>query len=442
MAKEMTQGQGKTESEKTKKKEVLKEKLISGKAFISGMILFIFTCLLSVGMEYFYSHSANERIRNTVMVSLGAGCVVYAMFQAKVEGTWDYDNEEHFGRFVGIYMGCMIFASILPLLPASAWPLLPAAVVLSLFSNGIVGLSSYATLVMYSVFLAEGTQGVFFLYFLCGMAAILLFRRLDEVFKVGVPYLLSLLLLLVVETAVIVLFINESLSWEMFIMPVMNLFLTGILLLCVLKYFSVSIIHKYRDRYLEINDPEFSLMAKMKEASKESYYLALHTAYFCERIATSLKVNSALAKAGGYYHRIGKLEWKEAETLSSEQGEKYPAKREEMLEGKSEKERIEIFCEEYEFPSQVRLLLQECAAKTYVSKESIIVMFSDAVVSAVLYLFEKEPQKEPDYEKIVDMIFKRKQENGVLDEGKITMQELKKMRQIFREEKLYYDFLH
>lgn len=414
------------EAPKEEKKEP-KEALIGGRLFAGGLFLFLFSCLLSMGMERFYKHPEAEALRNTVMVALGAGCVVYAMFQARVEKSYDFNNQEHPGRFVGIYLVCMVFASIMPLLPSSAWPFLPAAVALALFSNGIIGVTAYSVLVMYAVFLTEGTMDVFFLYFLSGFAAILLFRRLDEVFKVGVPFALSLLLLLVMETAAIVLFINESLSWEMFIMPFMNLFLTGILLLCVLKYFSFAIVHQYRERYLEVNDPEFSLLVDMKAEFRDSYFLAVHTAYFCERIATCLGLNSMLIKAGGYYHRIGRLKAKQAEA-SGESG----ADEMEMLEG---------ICEEYEFPPQVLALLKECAVRDYRSKESIIVMFSDAVISSLLYLFQKEPEKEPDYEAVVEMIFRKKQENGILDNGEITLREMKQMKQIFREEKLYYDFL-
>lgn len=68
-------------------------------------------------------------------------------------------------------------------------------------------------------------------------------------------------------------------------------------------------------------------------------------------------------------------------------------------------------------------------------------MFSDAIVSAVQFLLAKEPSAKPDYEQVVNVIFKKKQENGSLNESSITLHELMVMKQIFIQEKLYYDFL-
>lgn len=68
-------------------------------------------------------------------------------------------------------------------------------------------------------------------------------------------------------------------------------------------------------------------------------------------------------------------------------------------------------------------------------------MFADAVVSMVLYIFSREPDKQPDYSQIVEVIFKKKQENGSLLNSSITIHELNVMQEIFVKEKLYYDFL-
>lgn len=37
---------------------------------------------------------------------------------------------------------------------------------------------------------------------------------------------------------------------------------------------------------------------------------------------------------------------------------------------------------------------------------------SDAVVSAILLLLQKEPEKKPDYEQVIDRIFERIREKG------------------------------
>ena len=68
-------------------------------------------------------------------------------------------------------------------------------------------------------------------------------------------------------------------------------------------------------------------------------------------------------------------------------------------------------------------------------------MFSDAIISAVLFLFSKEPSGKPDYEQVVGLVFEKKQAIGALNDSRITLHELSVMKQIFIREKLYYDLL-
>ncbi len=398
-------------------------KQINWKNILIAIVLVLVPGALAFGVSVLYQRPLNEQIRNTVLVMIGALTLVYAWFHAKSEQDLDYNNALYMNRFAAFFLGGMVLACLLPLFPFPVWPIAALAVALSFFSNTFIGMFSYGVVVMFAVFLAEAPASVFFLYFLSGAAAILLFRHLDESYKVGIPAAISLLYLFVTETASIVLFINERLSWEMFVLPILNLLLTGLLLICVLKYFSFAIIHKYRNRYQEINDPEFGLMAEMKKDAREDYFLALHTAYFSERIASSIHADVALAKAGAYYHRIGKIY------------------REKYQDTSSEAEIIKRICEENEFPPNIQEVLLECAGRKYISKESTIVMFSDAIVSSVLFLLEKEPQKKPDYGQLVDVIFKKKQEKGLINNSSITIHELLVMKQIFVKEKLYYDFL-
>lgn len=56
-----------------------------------------------------------------------------------------------------------------------------------------------------------------------------------------------------------------------------------------------------------MNDPEYVLLTDLKQYSKKAYYHAVHTAYFCEKIARKIGADEMLAKAGGYYHKIGRM---------------------------------------------------------------------------------------------------------------------------------------
>ena len=76
-----------------------------------------------------------------------------------------------------------------------------------------------------------------------------------------------------------------------------------------------------------------------------------------------------------------------------------------------------------------------------VSRETIIVLFADCIVSSILYLFEKDPMAQLDYRQLIDTVFKKKLETDELWGNEISLAQLWEMKKIFVEEKLYYDFL-
>ena len=87
-----------------------------------------------------------------------------------------------------------------------------------------------------------------------------------------------------------------------------RLFTIGILLLVILKLIGKFYYYKDIDFYSMINDPEYELLTRLKEINKEAYFHAVHTAYLSDRIAKKIGCDAALAKAGGYYHKIGLLQ--------------------------------------------------------------------------------------------------------------------------------------
>ena len=170
---------------------------------------------------------------------------------------------------------------------------------------------------------------------------------------------------------------------------------------------------------MDINDPKWQLLVDLKTASKDEYYHAIHTAYLCDRIARKLTLDDAVVKACGYYHRIG------------------------MLKGENSWENVEEILNENQFPSAVKSILKEYIDKSeqIISKETVVLLFSDTVISSIQYLFSKNPQVVLDYDKLIDAIFRKKIESGIIDYSHISMGEIQEMKKILIEERLYYDFL-
>lgn len=385
---------------------------------IFGMMFFLSGGIAFAGSMLF-KNSAEGVIRNTVMVMAGTGTVVFAFAMSEINKLFVYRNEGKYGRFALMYLGGLTAAIFLPYLPVTGWPFLVIFVLLGVFSNGITGLIAGSVCLLISVNLAGGNFAIFWMYFISGVVGTLVFSMLNEEFRVGLPMFISLLILTLCLTANVILFSQEQLSAVQFLIPVINLMVCCILLLISLKVFSSTVIHRNREKYMDINDPEFPLLVQLKEMSKEEYYHAVHTAYLSDRISKRLKLDDAAAKACGYYHRIGRLK------------------------GENTWENVCAVCNEYHFPPNTRKILKEYVddSEKLVSKETVVVLFADCIVSSIQYLFEKDPKAELDYEQIINTVFDKKLETDELWDSDISLSQIREMKKIFIEEKLYYDFL-
>ena len=388
---------------------------------LQEVILFLMTGAATGLAAWLYGKTVIEITGVVVLALLGVSGVIFAIEQSQEADSFLFDNKEHLGRFLVLYLLALAGSLVFPLLPAGGWPYLAAFIGLMLFSNQIVGLSSAAVLLLVTCLLYTGNNGniAFYVYFVGGLAGIVVFSYLNVSFKVGLPILVSLMVQMVCLAVQEVLLVNEQLKLQLFLIPALNLLVSLILLLILLKYFSFSIIYKNRDLFMDINDPECPLLVELKNASKEEYYHAVHTAYLCDRIAKRLKLDDAMVKACGYYHRIG------------------------IIKGEVNWENTQFILEENRFPQQVKDVLREYldSAEQMVSKETIILLFSDTVITSISYLFSKDPQIEIDYPKIINGIFKKRVESAMIDQSNLTFGEFQEMKKILLEERLYYDFL-
>ncbi len=396
-----------------------KNKKIGWKRILVFAVMFLLAGGIAGGGSYLYGVAKDEFLRNVVMVLTGTGIVIFAFEFNEENHLFLYENYGRYGRFAIAFLICLAASVFMKYIAITGWPFLVIFVILGVFSNSLVGLTAGSVCLLLAVNFAGGDYSVFWLYFISGLAGIIVFSDLDEEFKVGLPIMISLLVLMLCLTANVVLFANEELSVAQFMIPAINLIVSSLLLLIILKIFSSFVIHRYRERYMEINDPECPLLVQLKEMSKEEYYHAIHTAYLGDKIAKRLELDDAAVKAGGYYHRIGKLK------------------------GENTWENVAAICKEYKFPPAVRKILKEYVDgnEKVTSKETVIVLFADCIVSSILYVFGKNPKAEIDYEQLIDAVFQTKLESDELWESEISLSQIREMKKIFVEEKLYYDFL-
>ena len=357
------------------------------------------------------SQAEDRLLANCVMTVLLLALTGFHLGREYLYNCLDYDNGEHLFRYLLCTGIGLITAFICGFLPVGGWPFLMVYVMLSLFSNMSTGILTASSLLLISVLLNGAASEGFLIYFVSGIFAVTLFRHLESDFKIGIPLFLSLMCLLVCETANLILAANARPDIEMFVIPVANMIISSILLLGCLKLFSSMVVYRYRDKYLDINDTENPTLVALKEKDRKEYMLCVHTAYFCERIAGRLGLDVDALKCAGYYHRPG--------------------------------DELPKLMEEKQFPPAVREILLDYLGKKQgiQKKETAVLLCSDTIVSSVTYLMEKGEQHKVDFDKVIDVVFRKMAEDGTFDKCDISVSELKTMQVIFKEEKLYYDFL-
>lgn len=384
-----------------------------------GTGLFFLTGLVTLVSGYLKGWDIPHLISNTVLILLGTLIVLLLYAFSREQGWFDYGNGERFSRFFVLWLLSLPGAVFCAWLPVAGWPVPVIYLGFTLFGNLPLGILSATVCLLLTVFLSGAGISSFVLYFLCGVLCAVLFCKTDKNGNITIPMVISLLCLFLALTAGEVLFSNERPGPELFAIPVLNVVVCAILMVMVIRIFFGTCLYRFRDKYQEMNDPAFSLQVQLKEFDKKKYHQAVHRAYFCERLSALLNLNGEALKAAAYYRNIG------------------------ILRGEENWENTKAVCAEYDFPKEVLDILQEIFGerKKVISKEATVLVFTDGVISGILYILEKQPDTKPDYDRIVEAVFRTKMKSGILVKSKLTLEEFFIMEKIFKEEKLYYDFL-
>ena len=388
--------------------------------FINIVVFFVALVVITLS-SFLYTKDMTQIIRNAVISCICLGTVIFLLTEARIKHTFQEDNEEHPLRFAVSFLLSTVLAVLLPILPTTGWPYVVIFITLTLFSNTLVGIVSSSYLLMISVLLTPDADiNTFCLYFVSGIICSILFQKLDEEFKIAYPLLLSVMVMLLCEMANVVLFVNETLHWELLIIPAVNVLVSSILILIILKIYGQLIVFKFRDRFLLINDTECPLMVELKEKQPELYLHTVHVAYLSDKLATALFLDCDCVKTMSYYYKIG------------------------ILQGDANFENVMALIEDYEFPSVTYGYLKDVIENPNrpATKEAFVVLIAEMIISSVEYLYAKNPEKEIQYDHIITALLKKKIESGFALKCGITYGDAEIVKQILLEEKLYYDFLH
>ncbi len=398
-----------------------REKYIHLRRIFINIVLFFVTLVIVTISSFLYTKDMTQIIRNVVISCICLGTVIFLLAEAGIKHSYQEDNEEHPLRFAICFLLSAVLAVLLPILPTTGWPFAAIFITLTLFSNVLVGIVSSSFLLLLCVLLSSGADiNTFCLYFVSGIICSILFQKLDDDFKIGYPLMLSVMVVFLCEVANAVLFINETLHWELLIIPAVNVVVTAILILIILKLYGQLIVFKFRERFLIINDTECALMVELKEKQPDVYLHTVHVAYLSDKLSTALKLDGQCIKTMSYYYKIG------------------------LLQGEINYENTLKSIEDYDFPTVTYGYLKDVIenANCPETKEAFVVLISEMIISSMEYLHSKNPGKEIQYEQVITALLKKKMDSNFPRKCGISYGEAEIIKHILLEEKLYYDFLH
>ncbi len=156
---------------------------------------------------------------------------------------------------------------------------------------------------------------------------------------------------------------------------------------------------------------ENNLLQRLKAHSETVYEHCLMIGDISGRAAEQIGADGLLARAGGYYHEIGKLNSKDY-----------------ILEGLA-------IAEEHSFPRELIAIIRQHNIKHEkpTSIEAAIVMLTDTVVATIDYIRRTEDKKYT-VEKIIDNIFQMRMDKGTFDESGLSVKDYKTLKEFYLKE--------
>ncbi len=166
---------------------------------------------------------------------------------------------------------------------------------------------------------------------------------------------------------------------------------------------------KIEENYARFITSDAPLMKRLNDEKPNTYRHSLLIGILSEKAAKKIGANEALAKAGGFYHEIGKLE-----------------------NGDYIEEGVRLAMLQ-ELPTPLVNIIKQQNGKMEKpdTKESAIVMLTDSIITTIKY-FEKQPKElRRSTDKIIDNIFKVRLEQGILEKVPLTLNEFHILKEFY-----------
>ncbi len=389
--------------------------------FLSAIIFAVTVAFASLG-GYFSYFEGTELIRTVCVGAIMGFCMIFTLEFVRMKDLF-MPGMRGAQRFMTIiYVVMMLLGVIGARLSPLIIPLGALVLMILFLSSPIVAMAALFSAASVMLCVGRLHAGYVFDLIIPVFAMLILFsKESSSPSRVSLSHQLKKLLLVAIARGVctIVFVIAAGGAGKRTVIAA----LIGIILDLVLSAVFLRVLTYYRfqsvtGRYEQINDPEFELLLELKQANHDEYMIAVHSAMLCMKVAKEMGARVQLCKCLGYYHRIGVLE-NDAKGMSP------------------------VIAEEYRFPAAaVELIDEYCMAGELPVKntETIICIMANDIVASIRYLVGKN-QAMPDTEKVIDLVLQKRYDAGIFDGCNMTVGNYRKLKECFKKEKLYYDFL-
>lgn len=362
--------------------------------FVKNLVNIVTSVVCAMLVQCFYSHNNGEYVKEIHSKILYIFTIIFSFVLIFV-----YEYE---------FIGCL-------------W--LISAAVISVTDGMKHGMVCYfLCMVQYILFTSDYTQNnrILLVYLLLGGVMVLMLSENtmhDLIYSVIAMTLLS-------GVFIIIRFgfdIKAIMEGKVYIIiQILSVLVIGLVTIIV-KY-AFDLIEKnndvYEDEILEkVLEADYELIRRLQTYSANLFIHSMRVSAMSMRVAKEMGYNVLLAKAGGMYHEIGRIK-NDSDYIEATKDIAYA----------------------YDFPkSLTELILQNCGKqKRPQSKEAVVVMFSDSIVSMTEYFMKNDLQDKLSKEKIIQSIFTNRIKKGSLEECGMSREETDRIREIF--ESLYMDF--
>ena len=273
------------------------------KAF--GIVFTLVYALLLTGSGFFFGRDTAELIQLAVFSLIIGGTVSLCIRKYYPISETDPDiSKASRKRFLIVVFISMLLSVLFSTFPNTVWVFVPIFVVLSLFSTPAIGIIVSALLLAGTILVSGCGVIVFFVYLVSGVFSVMVFLPLGSEMRFALPAFLSSLSLVVCEMCGIILTINSRPEIQLFYLPLVNCLIGLIVIYSAFRGYSSLIMYRYSDLYQTLCDTESEMLLGLKSEDPKKYIISLHTAYFCDRIAVSLGLDTDIVKCAGYYHEL------------------------------------------------------------------------------------------------------------------------------------------